>query len=142
MLSRTCHASCLVLLAPMDVHFDEKNIVQPDIIYIANENMGIVRNNRIHGVPDLLVEVLSPGSGKHDKHRKRLLYEAFRVKEYWIVDPVLKTIDRYVLTGDKLEHVMTCVDYEDDRIESELLVCISVELKPLFARLKVPEQND
>lgn len=133
-LDSACHTSGIVVVAPMDVHFDANNIVQPDIIFIANENMHIIRNKQIYGVPDLLVEILSPGSGKHDKFRKRNLYEEFQVREYWIVDPVLKTVDRFVLTEDKLQLVMTY--NEEERITSELLPCVSVELGPLFARLK------
>jgi len=81
-----------VLIAPMDVYLDNhQNAVQPDIIVILNENKNIIDpEGHIHGVPDLLVEVLSPGNKDHDLITKKALYEKFGVKEYWIVDPETK----------------------------------------------------
>lgn len=78
--------------APLDVFFDEnENAVQPDIIFIANSNLAILEGaDAIHGVPDLLIEVLSKGNASHDQSLKKALYEKFGVKEYWIVDPVTK----------------------------------------------------
>jgi len=79
-----------VYAAPFDVYLDEtSNAVQPDIIFVASNNLGIIRQH-IHGVPDLVVEILSDGSREHDTNRKKVLYEKFGVKEYWIVDPQTK----------------------------------------------------
>ena len=55
----------------------------------------------IHGAPDLIVEVLSPGTAKNDRGYKKDLYEAAGVKEYWIVDPVLRSIEAYLLSDGK-----------------------------------------
>lgn len=81
-----------VLLAPFDVYLDEvKNAVQPDIIVVFNENRRIIdEKGYIHGVPDILIEILSPNNKDHDLIRKKDLYERFGVKEYWIVDPESK----------------------------------------------------
>lgn len=81
-----------VLIAPLDVYLDEtSNAVQPDIIVILENNMQIMNENgHIHGVPDLLVEVLSPENRDHDLIIKKDLYEKFEVKEYWAVDPETK----------------------------------------------------
>ena len=79
-----------VYAAPFDVYLDEtSNAVQPDIIFVATENLGIIRHH-IHGVPDLVVEILSDGSRDHDTNKKKILYEKFGVKEYWIIDPQTK----------------------------------------------------
>ncbi len=76
-----------VYIAPFDVYLDEhSNAVQPDIIFVAKENLGIVLDH-IHGVPDLVIEILSEGNKSHDLKRKRSLYEKFGIKEYWMVDP-------------------------------------------------------
>lgn len=79
-------------IAPFDVYFDENsNAVQPDIIIVLNQNRNIIDpNGHIHGVPDLLVEILSPGNKDYDLIKKKDLYEKFGVKEYWIVDPDTK----------------------------------------------------
>lgn len=81
-----------VIIAPFDVYLDEiKSVVQPDIIVVLNENRNIIDGKGyIHGVPDLLVEVLSPNNRNHDLVLKKDLYEHFGVKEYWIIDPERK----------------------------------------------------
>ena len=79
-----------VYIAPFDVYLDEQaNVVQPDIIFVGKDNMSIVKDH-IHGVPDLLVEVLSPGGKSHDLKTKKSLYEKYGVREYWVIDPITK----------------------------------------------------
>ena len=92
-----------VILAPFDVYLDEKqNAVQPDIIVVLKENDSILdRNGKIHGVPDVLFEILSEGNKTHDTVRKRKLYEKFGVKEYWMIDPETKEAIGYVLSKGK-----------------------------------------
>ena len=88
-----------VYVAPFDVYLDEHaNAVQPDIIFVARENASIVKDH-IHGVPDLLIELLSPGNKSHDTVKKKNLYEKFGVKEYWIIDPQTKESIGYTLDG-------------------------------------------
>ena len=90
-----------IFVAPFDVYLDEhSNAVQPDIIFVAKENEGIIKDH-IHGVPDLLIELLSPGNKSHDTVRKKNLYEKFGVKEYWIIDPETKESIGYSLEGKK-----------------------------------------
>jgi len=89
--------------APLDVFFDEEsNAVQPDIIFIAEENIGIIKG-QIFGVPDLIIEVLSPGSREHDTVKKKNLYEKFGVKEYWIIDPQTGDSIGYCLDGNQFK---------------------------------------
>ncbi|MFZ5972095.1 MAG: Uma2 family endonuclease [Bacteroidota bacterium] len=79
-----------VFIAPFDVYLDEhSNAVQPDIVFVSKENSHIIKDH-IHGVPDLVIEVLSEGNKNHDLKRKRKLYEKFGVKEYWMIDPETK----------------------------------------------------
>ena len=87
-----------VFFAPCDVYFDEKaNAVQPDIIFISSKKNGIVQKSGIHGVPDLLIEVLSSGNSEHDTVIKKELYQKFGVQEYWIVNPETKETMGYSL---------------------------------------------
>lgn len=99
-----------VFISPFDVFLDEEsNAVQPDILFIASDNLDIVSDDDVvHGVPDLIIEVLSPGNPEHDTITKKELYERFKVKEYWIIDPkTKKTVgytlskNQYVLIGDQ-----------------------------------------
>lgn len=93
----------IVYIAPFDVYLDEySNAVQPDIIVVLSENQDIIDpQGHIHGVPDLLVEVLSPGNKDHDMIKKKDLYERFGVKEYWMVDPETKLALGYSLQANK-----------------------------------------
>ncbi|WP_199616428.1 Uma2 family endonuclease [Paenibacillus alkalitolerans] len=135
-LSNALHSACqldgMIVVAPMDVHLDEQNIVQPDVIYVSNENSHILKT-RIEGAPDLLVEILSPSTGEHDKVRKKALYERFSIKEYWIVDPHHKTIDQFVLQEGK--YVLEQTFGSSGTLISSRFPCVSIELRKLFAIL-------
>ena len=89
--------SCQVFVAPIDVQpdaEDDTTIVQPDILIVCDDKK--TKNPaRIIGAPDLTVEILSPGSRKHDCLRKKKLYEKTGVKEYWIVDPEAQMVTTY-----------------------------------------------
>ncbi|MCH8318844.1 MAG: Uma2 family endonuclease [Bacteroidetes bacterium] len=55
-----------VFSAPTDVYFDEYNAYQPDIIYISKEKIEIIKEDGIHGAPDMIIEILSRSSGYYD----------------------------------------------------------------------------
>ena len=85
-----------VLHAPLDVVLGKgplRNVVQPDILFISNERANIVTQAEIVGAPDLIVEILSPGSVERDRGQKKTLYARNGVREYWIVDPALESIE-------------------------------------------------
>ena len=90
-----------VFFAPLDIYLDENaNAVQPDIIFISRDNPSQPLDDvPYEGIPDLLVEILSPGNNKHDLITKKDLYEKFGVKEYWIIDPTSKESIVYQLIG-------------------------------------------
>jgi len=96
-----------VFIAPLDVYLDDdQNAVQPDLIVILKQNKALVElDGHIHGVPDLLVEVLSKGNNKHDLITKKDLYEKFGVKEYWVVDPETKLAMIFALANSKYQLV-------------------------------------
>ena len=75
-----------VISAPIDVQFTDSDVVQPDIIIVLRKNQ-IITPIKIDGVPDLVIEILSPSSRKLDVSLKKRLYEQSGVPEYWIVDP-------------------------------------------------------
>lgn len=89
-----------VYAAPIDVQLSEHDIVQPDLVVILDENRDIVKPSRIIGTPDLVVEILSPGTRHHDTTRKKERYHVAGVPEYWIVDPDAQTIEQHRLSGD------------------------------------------
>ena len=76
-----------VAVAPVDVILDrEKNlVVQPDVLYVSAERLSIIRN-QVWGPPDLVAEVLSDGTKKHDRGEKLGWYRQYGVRECWLVD--------------------------------------------------------
>lgn len=95
-----------VYIAPFDVFFDEhSNAVQPDILFVTSERLSIIKPDAVHGTPDLIIEILSPGNAKHDRERKKALYEKFGVKEYWVIDPDTKESTGFFLKGEVFEPV-------------------------------------
>jgi Uma2 family endonuclease len=90
-----------VFFAPIDLYLDEtSNVVQPDILFISSENPLVIDRKGLRGVPDLIIEILSPGNKNYDFIKKKNLYEKFGVNEYWIVDPETKVANGYLLKGD------------------------------------------
>ena len=76
-----------IRIAPSDVFLNKENIYQPDIYFVATQNVTGFEEDGFHGAPDLVIEILSPGSEKYDKNEKLKVYEASGVKEYWLVNP-------------------------------------------------------
>lgn len=87
-------------IAPFDVVFDQQNVAEPDAFFVRRERLHIVGEQNVQGAPDLVVEVLSPGSQARDLRVKLQLYARFGVPYYWIVDPEAKTVRRYELGED------------------------------------------
>jgi Uma2 family endonuclease len=85
-----------VIDSPIDLQLSDVDVVQPDLVVVLAENR-IITQTRIRGVPDLVIEILSPSNRKHDTELKKQLYEQFAVPEYWIVDPDECVVVRYRL---------------------------------------------
>lgn len=92
-----------VFAAPYDVELAPKVVLQPDIVVVLNQNAGIVTEEHIVGVPDLVVEILSPGTAGFDRRDKQDAYAAAELGEYWIADPTARTIEVLRLSGDGYE---------------------------------------
>ena len=84
------------LMAPMDIRLKKGIIRQPDIIFMSNEHLDRITNKR-WGIPDLAIEVTSPGTKKEDRKHKYSEYEKAGIKEYWIIDPDKQTVDIFEL---------------------------------------------
>jgi len=76
-----------LLSAPFDVYFEqEQSVVQPDLFVVLNDDEEIIKKNGVHGVPALIIEIISTNRA-YDTQRKRALYEKAGVKEYFMIDP-------------------------------------------------------
>jgi len=89
---------CEALIAPVDVCFSEKDIVQPDVMLVCDRSK--IRRRGIFGSPDVVFEVLSPGTEVKDRKKKMELYTRFGVKEYFLVNPDLQFVEKHVVHED------------------------------------------
>ena len=93
-----------VVPAPITVVLMDTSIVEPDIIYIANDRMSIVSaRGTVDGAPTLAIEILSPSTARSDRQTKRQLFERYGVPFYWIVDPDARAIDVFHAVGGTYE---------------------------------------
>ncbi len=86
-----------IFFAPLDVRFDPHDIVEPDLLFIRRDRLGIIEEKLIEGPPDLVVEVLSPSTRGRDQVRKIALYAIAGVPEYWLADPDNVDLSIYTL---------------------------------------------
>jgi Uma2 family endonuclease len=88
--------------SPIDVVLGEgkaREVVQPDIVFLSRDREYFVHDDEIRGAPDLVVEILSPGTEKSDKGYKMRLYARYGVREYWIVEPKARMVEVYTPDG-------------------------------------------
>ena len=115
-----------VFYAPIDLVFDEENTVQPDIVFIAAANLQIIQRRAIFGVPDMLVELVSPSSVRRDRYDKKAVYARFGVKEYWIGDPANQALEIHTLKEGRYE-LHGCAD-EKGKLTSLVLPGLEFDL--------------
>lgn len=120
----------LVFIAPFDVILSEQTVVQPDVLYISQERLNIVQERGVFGPPDLVVEILSPSTAQRDLEVKRLLYGKHGVREYWVVDPIARSVEVLTQQGSGLETWQRLV--ANETLHSPLLPGISVDLNEVF----------
>jgi Uma2 family endonuclease len=121
-----------VYLAPFDVYLSRHNVVQPDVLFVAHANRGIIAEDGVHGPPDIAIEVLSPSNAHLDKKAKRQVYTREGVKELWLVDPLLLQIQIYDLKKAPTKPIK--VLEEDESFSSPLLPGLTVSAADVFRR--------
>ncbi len=119
-----------VIFAPLDVCLSEHSVVQPDLLYISRRRRDIV-GERIEGAPDLLVEILSPGTARRDRGEKLRLYAESGVREYWIVDPTEQQIEFLHNEAGRFVVVLPM----DGRYASQALPEVRLDLEALWRQL-------
>ncbi len=82
------------------VYLTEKDRFVPDFMVVCDHSK--IKPDGVHGAPDLVVEVLSPGTMRNDKTHKKDVYGRCGVREYWLVSPGDKSVEVYRTNGDEL----------------------------------------
>ena len=85
------------IFAPIGVLMPGCDPVQPDFVLVLAQRAAIIHDRRIRGVPDLIVEILSPGNHAYDEQVKLEAYARAGLPEYAIVDPARRTLRHYRL---------------------------------------------
>jgi Uma2 family endonuclease len=94
-----------VFSAPTGIRLDQHNLLIPDVWFVTRDRLHTLGVKTMDAPPDLVIEILSPGTRRRDLNAKRELYARFSVPEYWIVDPEEETITVLTLVGSGYELV-------------------------------------
>lgn len=124
-------AGDVVFYSPVDLFVDNHNVLQPDLIYISNRNKNIVTNRGIEGIPDLVVEIISPSNIFTDRNIKKKTYQRIGVKEYWIVDPGNQTLEIYTHNQADPETPFLYLAGEG-KVTSTVISTLAFDLKVIF----------
>jgi len=116
-------------VAPVDVRLSPHNVVEPDLLFIRQDRLGIYGSTGpVEGPPDLVVEIISPSSRVMDWTRKAALYADSGVPEYWVVDPAKRLFQLQVLAHGSYE----AVEPDDGCFHSTVIPGLVVDPAALF----------
>jgi Uma2 family endonuclease len=121
-----------VLLTP-GVIFDQFNSAIPDAVFSSHQRLNeIVSGERIVEAPELVIEIVSPGkeNARRDREVKRQVYGKHSVKEYWIADPLNRSLEIYRLKRHNLALAETLMD--EDNLTSSVLPGFKCQVRQIF----------
>jgi Uma2 family endonuclease len=123
-----------VLVAPTDVLLSKHDIVQPDILFISRENEKALTATGKHilGAPDLAIEVLSESTRRLDEDIKLDLYDRAGVWEYWMFDPVQRSVRVYTRKDGRLLPAAELSAAAQDILTTSLLPSLEIPLADVF----------
>lgn len=124
------HGGARAFFAPLDVVLSDRDVVEPDLIVVLDDQAEIITEPNIQGVPALLIEILS--DPRMDRVRKRDLYARFKVPEYWVVDPDADRTEVYRLRG--AGYAKPDIFEPGDVLEYSPLPGLRIEVASLLAR--------
>jgi Uma2 family endonuclease len=121
-----------VFHAPFDTLFSPFDVVVPDVLLVAGDQLDILTEKNVAGAPALVVEVLSPGTKRRDIGVKRQLYDRGGVREYWIVDPDANAVTIYRRSSDGSFPLLEVLTSPNVALTTPLLPEFSLQLDILF----------
>ncbi len=130
---------CEVYAAPFAVRlFEREDDFPMDTVTMVEPDLSVVCDPRklddigCKGAPDLVIEILSPSSRRHDRITKFNLYRRAGVREYWIVDPSDQSVQSFLLENNA--YIARDFAVNDDKIKVNVLQDCVIDLAPVFAR--------
>lgn len=126
------NSNCKVMISPYDVYLEKEDIeketcVIPDISVMCDKSG--FNEKRFHGVPTIIVEILS-SNWADDMIKKLKLYEEYGVSEYWIIDPSSESFMVYSYDLEKKSYNHT--HQKDNELSSELFSDLKIDMKAIF----------
>lgn len=112
-----------------DASEDVDTMVEPDITVVCDPSK--LDDIGCKGAPDLVMEILSPSTQRHDKLTKFNLYQRAGVREYWIVDPASKSVQVFVLEDG--HYAAADFGMAGDTLKVNILEDCTIDLTPVFA---------
>ena len=129
-LERIHHLGKLYI-APYDIHLPTGDLVQPDLFFLTTARWSLRRGTHVEGAPDLIFEIVSPSSRMRDFVEKLRIYAASGVPEYWIVDPVYRTVEALSLKDGVYERIPQVGSV----VRSLVLPSLEIDVDALFASI-------
>ena len=121
-----------VYYAPVDVVLSPHDVVVPDLVYVSHQRaMDVLTDAAVKGPPELVVEILSPGTSRRDRTIKQALYDRWGISEYWLVDPDREAI-RIVHRDSGGFSLAADLTADDDVLTTPLLPGLAIPLASLF----------
>jgi Uma2 family endonuclease len=121
-------------LSRLDVVMSEYDVVEPDLLFVAADQLNILTEANVQGAPALAIEILSPSTRKRDEGIKRRLFAEKGVREYWIVDPKASRVTVFRRASDgSFPRVSELEATAADTLTTSLLPGFSLSIKQLFA---------
>lgn len=96
-----------LFFAPLDVTLTDKNILQPDILFVSDARKEIIKPERIDGPCDLVIEIISPTTRRRDSLEKMELYRKAGIPHYWLIDPDENNLEAFFLKDENYSLVAT-----------------------------------
>jgi len=124
------HPVGTVFTAPYDVVLSDTDIVEPDLLLVLHAGRAAITEKNVQGPPDMILEVLSPGTAARDRDLKRKRYERFGVLEYWLIDPDDNTLEMLAMQDER--YVQVCRAARPAECVSALLPGLILDLGPLL----------
>lgn len=131
---QSCRSDYLIFNAPLDVILSKTDVVQPDLLMIHRSRSDIVTIRGVEGPPDLVVEIVSPGSRNRDKIKKMKIYAKYGISEYWIIDAGSRTLERFILSDNGTYEMFNLFE-GDDVVVSDKLPCVSFVIGEIFKEI-------
>lgn len=117
-------------MSPIDVELAPNTVFQPDVVVLLKASRKKLKERHIIGAPDIVVEIASPGTETHDRHRKLAAYARAGVPEYWLANPHARTVE--VLVLEKGEYSSLGVFRGKARLPSQVLPDFAVPVEQFF----------